>query len=603
MYRDTDCGQLRLEHVGSQVKLAGWVHRRRDHGGIIFLDLRDRSGLVQAVVNPELSPEAYTVADEARGEWVLQVEGQVVQRPPGTENTNLPTGAVEVSAQEVVVLNPAKTPPFYINEESPVEESLRLRYRHLYLRRPRIQENLILRHRVVKFIRDFLSARGFLEIETPILIKSTPEGARDYLVPSRVYPGQFYALPQSPQQLKQLLMVAGFEKYFQIARCFRDEDMRADRQPEFTQLDLEMSFVTQDDVLELTEALYTEMIEEVVPTKRVLKPFPRLSYAEAMERFGTDKPDLRFGMELAEVTDVAARCGFQVFRQAVERGGIVKGLAAPGCAGYARRQVDELTNLAKSSGAQGLVTFALEGDGVPPEALTQEGVRSPVARSFELEEVRELARRTGAKGGDLILLVAGDAKMVNRSLDVLRREMGRRLALADPDLFALAFIVDFPLFEWNETEGRWDSSHHPFTAPWQEDIPLLDTDPGQVRSHAYDLVCNEYELGSGSIRIHQRSLQEKVFSLLGYSLQDMEERFGHLLEALEYGAPPHGGIAPGIDRLVMVLAGEDNLREVIAFPKTQSAQDLLFGAPSGVSEAQLKDLHLRVVEDSDKGAS
>ncbi|GBD11740.1 Aspartate--tRNA ligase [bacterium HR23] len=595
MLKDTDCGTLTLSDVGRQVALAGWVHRRRDHGGIIFIDLRDRSGIVQVVFNPSYAPDAYRTADALRNEWVVCIRGRVERRPPGTENPSLPTGQVEVHALACQILNPSRPPPFYINEDTEVDEALRLRYRYLYLRRQRLQRNLELRHRVVKFIRDWLSARGFWEVETPILTKSTPEGARDYLVPSRLYPGCFYALPQSPQQLKQLLMVAGLERYFQIARCFRDEDLRADRQPEFTQLDLEMSFVEEEDILNLMESLFTDLVEQVTPHKRLRKPFPRLTYAEAIAKYGTDKPDLRFGMELADFTDIARQCQFEVFRRVVQQGGVVKGFAAPGYADCPRRQIEELTTLAKSKGATGLVTLALGQPGLSLEALTPEQVRSAVARHFTIEQVQEMARRAGARPGDLLLIVAGEPATTNAALSALRTEMGARLGLADPNQVVFAFVTQFPLFEWNAEERRWESAHHPFTAPRDEDLPLLEADPGRVRSKAYDMVCNGYEVASGSIRIHNREVQERIFRILGYSPEEAQKRFGHLLEAFEYGAPPHGGIAPGIDRIVMVLANEASLREVIAFPKTQSAQDLLFGAPSEVSEKQLRELHLAVV--------
>ncbi|MFN3974788.1 MAG: aspartate--tRNA ligase [Dehalococcoidia bacterium] len=597
MLKDTDCGTLTLDHVGRRITLAGWVHRRRDHGGIIFIDLRDRSGIVQVVFNPTEAPDAYRTADTLRNEWVVQVNGIVERRPPGTENPALPTGQVEVRATACQLLNPSKSPPFYINEDTEVDEALRLRYRYLYLRRQRLQRNLELRHKVVKFIRDWLSARGFWEIETPILTKSTPEGARDYLVPSRLYPGYFYALPQSPQQLKQLLMVAGIERYFQIARCFRDEDLRADRQPEFTQLDLEMSFVDEADILDLMEALFTNLVEQVTPHKRLRKPFPRLTYAEALERYGTDKPDLRFDLALGDFTHIAAQSQFEVFRKVVQQGGVVKGFAAPGCADYSRRQIEELTALAKGKGAAGLVTMALGHRGTPLEALTMDQVRSAVTRYFTLEQIKEMAQRVGAQPGDLLLIVAGDASTTNAALSSLRQEMGNRLGLAHPDDVVFAFVTQFPLFEWNEAEHRWESAHHPFTAPRDEDLHLLESDPGKVRSKAYDIVCNGFEVASGSIRIHNRQVQERVFRVLGYTPEEAQRRFGHLLEAFEYGAPPHGGIAPGIDRIVMVLANESSLREVIAFPKTQSAQDLLFGAPSEVSQQQLQELHLAVVQE------
>ena len=597
MLKSVGCGELRAADTGKDVTLAGWVHRRRDHGGLIFIDLRDRSGIVQVVLNPRESPEAHETGTQFRNEWVVQVKGQVGTRPAGTENPDLPTGEIEVNARAVQVLNPSLTPPFYVNEDTEVEESLRLKHRYLDLRRQRLQRNIALRHRVVKYIRDYLDEEGFLEIETPVLIKSTPEGARDYLVPSRVHPGTFYALPQSPQQLKQLLMVSGFEKYFQIARCFRDEDLRADRQPEFTQLDLEMSFVDEDDVLGLTEALFTGLVETVTPGKGLTKPFPRLTYGKAMRRYGTDKPDIRFGLELEVLTDVVKDSGFKVFQSVVESGGTIKGLRAPGCSGYSRRQLDGLTEFARERGAKGLVTIALEG------ALDSEGrwgagnVKSTVTRHLSEEELNGIIHGLKAETGDLLMIVAGDEKSTNAALAALRNEMGQRLGLADPEKLAFMFVVDFPLVEWNEDSGRWDSTHHPFTSPMEEDLGLMDTDPGKVRARCYDMVCNGQEVASGSIRIHDRGLQQKVFKLLAYDEDEAQARFGHLLEAFEYGAPPHGGIAPGIDRLVAILAGEESIREVIAFPKNQSAIDVMTAAPAPVSLQQLKDLHLRVTED------
>ena len=596
MLKTISCGNLRARNAGETVALAGWVNRRRDHGSLIFIDVRDRDGVTQVVFNPENAPDACETAQRLRSEWVIRVEGEVAPRPAGTANPNIPTGEIELVAASLEILNESLTPPFYVNEESEVDELLRMRYRYLDLRRPRMRDTLILRHRVVKFIRDYLDERGFLEVETPILIKSTPEGARDYLVPSRLYPGSFYALPQSPQQLKQLLMASGVEKYFQIARCFRDEDPRADRQPEHTQLDLEMSFVEEDDVLDLIEGLYAALIREIMPAKKITTPFPRLTYAEAMDAYGTDKPDLRFGMKMADISDIAADSGFRVFTGAVESGGIVKGFSAPGCAAYSRRQTDELVNYAKSWGARGLVTIALTGDG-DLDGLTSDQIRSAAARFLSVDQIKAIARRLGAKPGDMALIVAGDAKTANQTLSALRHEMGRRLDLADPDAIAFAFINDFPLFEWNDGEKRWDAMHHAFSMPKYGTERHIETDPSKVIGRLYDLVANGFELASGSIRIHTRELQERVFAVLGYAPEEVSERFGQLLTAFEYGAPPHGGIAPGIDRLIMVLAGTDNIRDVIAFPKTQNAIDPLFGAPSPVEQAQLEELKLTVVGD------
>jgi len=594
LLRTHSCGELRKEHAGTRVTLAGWVNRRRDHGGLIFIDLRDREGLVQAVFNPETAGDCLKTAEEMRNEYVVKLTGEVAARPAGTENAKMPTGEIEVIVSGAEILNTSLTPPFYINEEVEVDENLRLKYRYLDLRRPRMKENLMLRHRIIRFMRDFLDARGFVEIETPVLIKSTPEGARDYLVPSRLHPGEFYALPQSPQQLKQLLMVAGLEKYYQIARCFRDEDSRADRQPEFTQLDIEMSFVDEEDVLGLLEEMFAAMIPALKPEKRMMLPFPRLTYAEAMRRFGTDKPDLRYGMEIQDLSGVASGTEFAVFNRALESGGCVRGIAVPGCAGYSRKQLDALNDMVREMGGGGVVTIALTAG---LEDLTAETVKSNAAKFLTLAQIKALAQKLEASQGDLLLVVAGNDDMVSEALGGLRREMAGRLKLADPDLLAFAFVVDFPLFTKDARTGRLDAVHHPFTMPRVEDVPLLDTAPEKVLSQAYDFICNGSELSSGSIRIHTAAMQRRIFNLLGYSDAEVEARFGHLLEAFDYGAPPHGGIAPGIDRIVALLAGEATIREVIAFPKTQSAQDLTFGAPAPVTEEQLKELNIRRRDD------
>jgi aspartyl-tRNA synthetase len=593
MLKTHTCGELRLEHVGQRVKLAGWVNRVRAQGGVIFIDLRDRWGITQAVVDVQSAPEAHAIAEKVGREDVLQIDGTVRARPEGMVNPNLPSGAIEVEIRELRILNAAKTPPFDVSADGKLDEALRLKYRYLDLRRQRMQRNLILRGRITKAIRDYLYERDFVEIETPILFKTTPEGARDYLVPSRLHPGKFYALPQSPQQLKQLLMVAGYERYFQIARCFRDEDQRGDRQPEFTQLDLEMSFVEREDVLNLIEGLMIHLVQVAAPLtgcQLVTQPFPRLTLQEALLKYGTDKPDLRYGLEIVDITDLAAQTGFKVFTENAAAGNPTRAIRIPNCGNYSRKQLDELSELARSAGGKGLAYIALE-------AGEAGQVKSPIGKFLTVEQMSALIERMGAQQGDLILISSDAHATVCAVLDAVRREFAARLALADPKRIAFCWIVDFPLFDWNADEQRWDPSHHLFTAPMPEDIPLLDSEPGKVRGQQYDLACNGYEVAGGSIRIHDRALQEKIFGLIGLDVEDAKQRFGHMLEAFEYGTPPHGGIAPGIDRLVMLLAGEPNIREVIAFPKSQQAADLMAGAPSEADAHQLAELHIRVVED------
>ena len=598
MLKDINCGDINKQQIGNLVTVAGWVNRRRDHGNLIFIDLRDREGLVQIVFNPELASNVHAIAESLRNEWVIQVKGRVTERPAGTINTDISSGEVEVYAEELVILNESKTPPFYVNEDGDVDETLRLKYRYVDLRRENMKDALITRHNIVNFIRTFLNDKEFLEIETPILIKSTPEGARDHVVPSRLYPGSFYALPQSPQQLKQLLMVAGLERYFQIARCFRDEDSRADRQPEFTQLDLEMSFVEQEDILKLTEDLFTGLLKELFPEKFFMEPFPRLSYDVAMKEYGVDRPDLRFEMKLKDVSEYLEDTEFQVFNNVLGAGGIIKGLVAPGCADFTRSKVDDLTEFVKSRGASGLISIGISGADESLSDLDMSHVRSNIQRFLTLDHVRRLTDKLNVVDGDLILLVAGDSKTTNASLGALRNLLGSELELIDPNVMAFAFVTDFPLFDWNEQDEKWDASHHAFCMPKDGYKQYLKNDPGKVIAQSYDLICNGIEMASGSIRVHKRELQEDIFAVLGYSADEVSERFSQLLDAFEYGAPPHGGIAPGIDRLAMVLLGRDTIRDVIAFPKTQSQMDPMFGSPSEIEQSQLDELKIQLIDEN-----
>jgi aspartyl-tRNA synthetase len=534
MLKTHSCGELRVEDAGQQVTLAGWVNRRRDMGGVVFIDLRDRNGKTQVVVNSGRSETSFATAEQIRSEYVIQVKGEVAPRPEGLENANLPTGSIEVLADELIILNPAKTPPFMIDRDDNVEESLRLKYRYLDLRRERLQRNLIIRHKAIKFIRDFLDKRDFLEIETPILFKSTPEGARDYLVPSRVHPGKFYALPQSPQQLKQLLMVAGYERYFQIARCFRDEDLRADRQPEFTQLDLEMSFVERDDILDMIEELVIGMVNEVSLVPMAAQQFSRLSYREAMERYGTDRPDIRYGMELVDLSEIAGQSAFRVFAENVAEGKPVKAIRVPGCGNYSRKEIGDLEEIAKGAGAKGLAWMALDADSGEMKGF--------ITKFFTVEQLIAITDKMEAEPGDLLLFASDERHLVYSVLGTMRDEMGQRLGLKDTNELAFCWVIDFPLFEEGVEDGHYAPSHHMFTSPKREHIPLLDSDPTAVLSEQYDLVCNGFEVAGGSIRIHERPLQRKIMELIGFSWEEAEDQFGHILEAFEYGAPPHGGI-------------------------------------------------------------
>lgn len=593
--RTVNCGIVTVANVDEEVILNGWVHRQRDFGDLVFIDLRDRTGLVQVVIDKTDVPDLVALANSVRSEYVLSVKGLVRLRRPGTENPNLKTGAIEVAAKEIEVLNASKVLPFPLSDEqqmTSVDETLRLKHRYIDLRRPKMYQMLELRHRAVKIIRDVMDAEGFLEIETPIFTKSTPEGARDYLVPYRLQPGQFYALPQSPQQYKQLLMVAGCERYFQIARCFRDEAQRADRQPEFTQLDVEMSFVTQEDVLQLIEKVTTETVKRL-STKEIVTPFPRLSYDEAFRLYGNDKPDLRFGLTLVDLSETLAGSSFSVFEGALSGGGQVKAVRYPGGASLSRKEVDVLGEFCKEFGAKGLATVAVTDRGANPVSA---GVKSAITKFLSEDQIERLLVETEAETGDLICIIADPKKsVVANVLSRLRLEIGRRLNLRDPNKLHFCLITDFPLVQWNEEENRWEAEHHPFTMPHEDHLVYFDTDPGKIRAQCYDLVCNGQESASGSIRIHRPDIQARVFDLLGISKEKQQERFGHILEAFSFGAPPHGGFASGIDRLIMNLLDEPNIREVMAFPKMGLGYDPLMDAPSDVDDAQLQELGLRIV--------
>lgn len=583
--RTHHCGEIRNEHVGERVQLKGWVQKRRDLGQVIFLDVRDRSGIVQVVFSPEVNKSALEAADRVRNEYVIEVEGEVVLRDPKTVNDKLATGEIEIHASNITILNASKPVPFQIEADTDASEDVRLKYRYLDLRRPDMQETFKLRHRTTKIIRDFLDEQTFMEIETPMLTKSTPEGARDYLVPSRVHHGEFYALPQSPQLFKQLLMVSGFERYYQIVRCFRDEDLRADRQPEFTQVDIETSFMDKEDLLAMTENMMAKILKETKGVELSL-PLPRLTYDEAMNRFGSDKPDLRFGMELIELSEVVKDTEFKVFQSALASGGIVKGLNLKGGADkLSRKEIDALTDFVKQYGAKGLAWLKVEED----------GLKGPIAKFFEGDQETALLEALGAEAGDLLFFGADKSQVVFDSLGALRLKFGKQFDLIDTSQFNFLWVVDFPLVEYDEDAKRYVALHHPFTSPKKEDIELLATDPGSVRADAYDLVLNGYELGGGSQRIYQRDIQEQMFKALGFSEEEAREQFGFLLDAFEFGTPPHGGIALGLDRMIMLLAGRTNLRDTIAFPKTASASCLLTNAPGEVSVEQLIDLNLSII--------
>ena len=583
MRRTHNCCELGVESLGMEVILMGWVLRRRDHGGVIFVDLRDREGITQVVFNPVENQKVHEKAHSIRSEYVIGIRGRVNKRPEGMPNKALKTGEIEIMVDELKIFNAAETPPFLIEDKVDVSENIRLKYRHLDLRRPQLQKNIILRHKASASVRQYLNKNGFLDIETPILTRSTPEGARDYLVPSRVNPGQFYALPQSPQLFKQLLMISGFDRYYQIVRCFRDEDLRADRQPEFTQIDIEMSFVGEEDIINVSEGMIKSLFKDVLE-KEINTPFPRMTYKDAIDRFGLDKPDICFDLELKDISDVVEDSEFKVFSSVVKKGGIVKALNAKGCVDFSRKEIDDLTKLTAIYRAKGLAWIKVRED----------SWQSPIVKFFTDKEKEELTRRIDMEPGDLVFFVADQPNVTNEALGHLRNHLGKRLGLIEENEFNFIWITHFPLLEYDETEKRYQALHHPFTAPFEEDYELLKDDPLSVKSRAYDLVLNGSEIGGGSIRIHQREMQEKAFEALGMDRKTYEEKFGFLLSALDSGAPPHGGIAFGLDRLVMILCGQSSIRDVIAFPKTQKAACLLTNAPSETSKAQLDELSLKV---------
>ena len=585
--RTHTCGELKPTNADEKVVLNGWVNRKRDLGGVIFIELRDRYGVTQVIIEPEHNPEAHQIGKELRNEFVVSIEGTVRQRPDDQINKDVTTGEIDVIVDKLVILNEAETPPFSIKDEVDAFEDLRLKYRYLDLRRPVLQKTLLLRHRMYQLVRKYFDKNSFVEIETPVLMKSTPEGARDYLVPSRIHKGKFYALPQSPQTYKQLLMVSGFDRYFQIVKCFRDEDQRADRQPEFTQIDVEMSFVDIDDVFEIVEGLMKVLFKDIWQLE-LQTPIQRLTFDDAFEKYGTDKPDLRFDLELQTLNSVFEKSGFKVFKDAVDNGGVVSALVAPGCAAYSRNQIDNLTTHVKKLGAKGLVWMK----------VNENGIDSPVAKFLSDDEKQNLIKSLNAKSGDLILILAGKRLETLNQMGWLRLEMAKRLELLNPDSKPkLLWVTDFPLLEWDEETNRFYAMHHPFTSPRLEDVELLDTDPGKLKARAYDLVLNGHEIAGGSIRIHSSELQAKMFKVLGISKWEAEKKFGFLMNAFKYGAPPHGGIAFGFDRMVMIFAGETSIRDTIAFPKTTSAVSLMDDSPSEVSEEQLKELHIRIREE------